>query len=31
MGPEEFLIKMIEALGIIIDRCLKGRSRKMGS
>ena len=26
---EEFLNRMIEALGIIIDRCPKGRPRKI--
>jgi hypothetical protein len=30
MGSEEFLIQMIETLGItIIDRCSKGRPHKM--
>jgi len=28
MGPEEFFNRMIEALGIIIDRRPKGRLRK---
>jgi hypothetical protein len=28
LGHEEFLIQMVEALGIIIDRSSKGRSRK---
>ena len=28
MGTEEFLIQMIEALGITIDRRLKGKPRK---
>ena len=28
MGPEELLKQMVEALGIIIDRRPKGRSRK---
>jgi hypothetical protein len=31
MGSEKFLIQMIEALGIIIDRRPKGRPRKMES
>jgi len=31
MGYEEFLTQMVEALGIIIDRCPKGRPRKMES
>ena len=31
MGSEEFLIQMVEALGIIIDRCPKGRPRKRES
>ena len=31
MGNEEFLNQMVEALGIIIDRHSKGRSRKMES
>ena len=31
MGSEEFLNQMVEALGIIIDRRLKGRPRKMES
>jgi len=31
MGSEEFLYRMVEALGIIIDRRLKARSRKMES
>jgi hypothetical protein len=31
IGSEEFLNQMVEALGIIIDRRLKGRLRKMGS
>jgi len=30
IGSEEFLIQMLEALGIIIDRRLKGRSHKRG-
>ena len=29
MGPEEFLKQMVEALGIIIDKCPKGRPRKV--
>jgi len=28
MGSEEFLIQMVKALGIITDRCPKGRPRK---
>jgi len=28
VGSEEFLNQMVEALGIIIDRCPKGRPRK---
>ena len=31
MGSEEFLIQMVEVLGIIIDRRPKGRPRKMES
>jgi hypothetical protein len=31
MGSEEFFNRMIEALGIIIDRRPKGRLRKMGN
>jgi len=31
VGHEEFLIQMVEALGIIIDRRLKERPRKMES
>ena len=31
MRSEEFLNKMIETLGITIDRCPKGRPRKMES
>jgi len=31
IGTEEFLNRMFEALGIIIDRCPKGRPRKMES
>jgi len=31
MGAEEFLNQIVEALGIIIDRRPKGRSRKMDS
>jgi len=31
MEPEEFLNRMVEALGIIIDRRPKGRPRKMES
>jgi hypothetical protein len=30
MGSEEFLIQMVEVLGITIDRRPKGRPRKMG-
>jgi hypothetical protein len=30
VGSEEFLNQMFEALGIIIDRCLEGRSSKNG-
>ena len=30
-GSEEFLNQMVETLGIIIDRCPKGRPRKMES
>jgi len=29
IGSEEFLKQMVEALGIIIDRCPKGRPRKI--
>ena len=29
IGPEEFLIQMVEALGIIIDRSPKGRPGKL--
>jgi len=29
METEEFLNQMVAALGIIIDRCPKGRLRKM--
>jgi len=29
IGPEEFLNRLVAALGIIIDRRLKRRSRKM--
>ncbi len=29
MGSEEFLNQMVEALDITIDRCPKGRLRKM--
>ena len=29
IGSEEFFNRMVETLGIIIDRCLKGRPRKM--
>ena len=28
MGFEEFLIRMVDALGIAVDRCPKGRPRK---
>ena len=28
MGPEEFFNQMVEALGIIIDRRPRGRTRK---
>ena len=31
IGSEEFLNQIVEALGIIIDRRPKGRSRKMES
>ena len=31
MGSEEFLNQMVEALGITIDKRLKGRPRKMES
>ena len=31
MGLEEFFNQMVEALGIIIDRCPKQRPRKMES
>ena len=31
MEHEEFLSQMVETLGIIIDRRLKGRPRKIGS
>ena len=31
MGSEEFINWIVEALGIIIDRRLKGRPRKMKS
>lgn len=31
MGFEEFLNRMVEALGIAIDRCSKGRPFKMKS
>ena len=31
MRSEEFLNQMVETLGIIIDRCPKGRPRKMES
>jgi hypothetical protein len=30
-ASEEFLNQMVEVLGIIIDRCFKGRLRKMES
>ena len=29
MGSEEFLVQMVETLGIIIDRRLKGKPSKM--
>ena len=29
LGPEDFLNRMVETLGIIIDRRPKGRPRKM--
>jgi len=29
IGFKEFLNRMVEALGVIIDRCPKGRPRKM--
>ena len=28
-GSEEFFNQMVEVLGIIVDRCPKGRPRKM--
>ena len=31
IGPEEFLNRIVETLGIIIDRRPKGRPRKMES
>jgi len=31
IGPEEFLIQMVEVLGIIIDRRPKGRPRERGN
>jgi len=31
IGPEEFLNQIVETLGVIIDRCPKGRLRKMES
>jgi len=31
MGSEEFLNQMVETLGIIIDKCPKGKPRKMES
>jgi len=31
MVSEEFLNQIVEALGIIIDRCLKGKPRKVES
>jgi len=31
IGSEEFLNQIVEALGIIIDGCPKGRPRKMES
>ena len=31
MEPEEFLYRVVEALDIIIDRCPKGKPRKMES
>jgi len=31
MGPEEFLNRMVETSGIIIDKRPKGRPRKMES
>lgn len=31
LGSEEFFNQMVEALGIIIDRCPKGRPRKSES
>jgi hypothetical protein len=31
MGSEEFLNRTIEVLAIIVDRCPRGRLRKMGS
>ncbi len=29
LGPEDFLNRIVEALGIIVDRRPKGRPRKM--
>ncbi|MBA7571062.1 hypothetical protein ES708_12818 [subsurface metagenome] len=31
MGSEEFLNRMVETLGITVDRCPKGRPRKIES
>ena len=31
IGSEEFLNQIVEALGIIVNRCFKGRPRKMES
>jgi len=31
IGSEEFFYQMVEALGITIDRCPKGKPRKMES
>jgi len=31
MGSEEFLDWMVRALGITIDRCLKGKPRERGT
>jgi hypothetical protein len=31
IGSEEFFNQIVEALGIIIDRCLKGKPRERGT
>jgi hypothetical protein len=31
IGSEEFLNQMVEVLGIIVDRCPKGKPRKIES